>query len=190
MATTKFNITQAHRITGKSPSTIRKHIKQGELSVEKGPSGVPMIDGAELTRVYGVSEGDFAKASPHANTGAIDSVRGGQPGGQLLASVQQRLDTEIRERKRERERLEQQVDDLHGVLKRTQEGHERAMRLIEDGSQRAGDWQGPLKALKQQVAAHEREHRELKESAKRRIKQLQQTLDAERSKSLLQELFG
>jgi hypothetical protein len=49
----KHTISEAARITGKSRSTIHRHIKTGILSKTLDDSGSPVIDTSELQRVYG-----------------------------------------------------------------------------------------------------------------------------------------
>ncbi len=186
MTTTKFNITQVHRITGKSRTTIKKHIKQGRLSAEQDDKGNPVIDAAELVRLYDVRTEDFERATPVAKSSTGAQSGGDQSGGQLFSSIQQRLDSEIRIR----ERLERQLDELNDVLKRTQESHDRAMRLIEDRTQKAQGWEKPLEALKTQIANSEKEHEQVRDNAKRKIKSLQLALEAEKSKSIFEKLFG
>lgn len=170
MTTTKFNITQVHRITGKSPTTIRKHIKKGDLSCERDANGNPLVDGAELTRVYGVGVDDFKRASPPSKNASTEQT-GDQASSQLTSSVQARLDEEIQERKRERERLEQQYDELQSVLKRVQEGHERALLLIENRAPGRGDLEKSIRniieeKLTDQETAFEKRVTELQEDAK------------------------
>lgn len=131
---------------------------------------------------------DFKRANPSRESPAAEEGGDHQP-SQLTSSVQARLDMEIEERKQERERYERRIEELHDVLKRTQEGHERAMRLIEDRSQPTNDWEGPLKALQSQVANQEKAQQEFKEHARKRISKLQQELIQERSKSWLVKLL-
>ncbi|WP_425400409.1 hypothetical protein [Aeoliella sp.] len=186
MTATKFNITEAHRITGKSRTTIKKHIKQGKLSAEQDDNGNPVVDASELARCYNVSTADFERASASSKSTAGVQTSGGQPAGQLTSNMQQLLDSEVRLR----QRLEQQLDELHEVLKRTQEGHERAMRLIEDRSQTSSEWEKPLKALQAQVANQEKAHQKFRELAHKRIAKVQQELEQERSKSWLVKLLS
>lgn len=49
----KLNITQAAQAVGKHRSTLQRHIKDGTLSKEEDGTGNPVIDVAELQRVYG-----------------------------------------------------------------------------------------------------------------------------------------
>lgn len=50
---TKYTISAASRLTGKSRPTISKHIRQGRLSCEDDGQGAKLIDAVELIRVYG-----------------------------------------------------------------------------------------------------------------------------------------
>lgn len=49
----KHSISEAARITGKSRSTIHRHIKSGKVSKEISEGGSPVVDTSELQRVYG-----------------------------------------------------------------------------------------------------------------------------------------
>lgn len=52
---TKISISEAVGLTGVSESTIRRDIKSGKVSSEKGEKGHRRIDIAELQRVYKVT---------------------------------------------------------------------------------------------------------------------------------------
>lgn len=47
------SISEAHRLTGKARSTIRRDLASGILSATDRPDGSRVIDTSELTRVYG-----------------------------------------------------------------------------------------------------------------------------------------
>lgn len=49
----KISISEASRLTGKPRSTIHRHLEKGKLSKETDGQGRPVIDVAELERVYG-----------------------------------------------------------------------------------------------------------------------------------------
>lgn len=49
----QISISEAARLTGKPRSTIHRHLKNGTLSKGKDGQGRPVIDVAELERVYG-----------------------------------------------------------------------------------------------------------------------------------------
>lgn len=168
-------------------------MKKGKLSFEESHGGQRLLDASELTRFFG-NDLDFGKAEPSAkrpaftkesNLAKVDSVAHVE-----LTGVQKQLDREISERNHERERLEKQVDELHSILERTQEGHQKAMLLLENRSERSADWEKPLEALKSQVANQQKEQQELRENAKRTIGRLRKELEQEKSKSFLERLFG
>lgn len=191
MTKTQFTISEASRITGKSRTTLRTYLRKSKLSAVNGHGDQRLIDGSELCRVFG-NDLDFSLADPAAKrstaTGSSKLATSDQSVQSQLEHVQQQLDREIEDRRRERQQLEHQVDELHNVLKRTQEGHTKAMQLLEDRSSR--DWEKPLRALQSQVANQQKQQQELKDNARRKIAELQQALDEERSKSLLARLFG
>ena len=49
----KVSISEAARLTGKPRSTLHRHIKKGKVTKETDGQGNPVIDVAELERVYG-----------------------------------------------------------------------------------------------------------------------------------------
>ena len=49
----KVSISEAARLTGKSRVTIHRHIEKGKLTKEQDGLGNPVLDVAELERVYG-----------------------------------------------------------------------------------------------------------------------------------------
>lgn len=62
----KISISEAARLTGKPRSTIHRHLDKGKLSKETDGQGRPVIDVAELERVYGtLQQADMAQ------TGAV-----------------------------------------------------------------------------------------------------------------------
>ncbi len=60
----KHSISEAARITGKSRSTIHRHIKSGQLSKELSNDGSPVIDTSELQRVYGLKQSQHTRDTP------------------------------------------------------------------------------------------------------------------------------
>ncbi len=60
--TTQYTITQAHRITGRSRTTLQRHLKKGVLSSTTDEFKNVRIDASELMRVYGADQCDFARA--------------------------------------------------------------------------------------------------------------------------------
>jgi hypothetical protein len=145
---TKYSITAAHRITGKSRTTIQKHIKQGKLSTTEGLDGAKLLDASELIRVYG-ADCDFSREEgapppeqfrPAAHDWAPTE----------LNALREKLDTLNEERRREREQLQSQIEHLQEALKLAQEGHNRATLLLENRSG-GGEWREAFVKLKRQV---------------------------------------
>jgi hypothetical protein len=149
---TKYTISAANRITGKSRTTILKHIRQGRLSCELDGDDNKVIDRSELIRAYG-AECDFSREEG----GSIGSRAVAGSDGvvqQQLHTVQQQLDMVNKERERERSQFQQQIDNLQDSLKLAQETANKAMLLLENRSG-VGEWQKPLKQLEERLASHE-----------------------------------
>lgn len=161
---TKYTITAVHRITGKSRTTIQKHLKKGKLTYDQGDDGVKRIDASELIRVYG-DDCDFSRAEEGASTTLAtapvsDTVR------IELHTMRERLDSVAEERRREREQLQAQIDHLQDALKRAQEGGNRALHLLENRSG-AGEWREAFARLESQLK--ERDTRDV-DAAQERVK--------------------
>jgi peptidoglycan hydrolase CwlO-like protein len=156
MISTKYSISAASRITGKSRTTIAKHLKEGKLSSEDDGAGARVIDASELIRVYGdacrfdAEEGARDPSSPKAADG-----RGDQSGQPDLPNVQRQLDDQIKERERERQQFQQQIEHLKDALKLAQEGQNKAMLLLEHGKAGGGEWEQKIKALEARIANQE-----------------------------------
>jgi len=196
MIDTKYSISEAQRITGRRRTTIAKHIKQGKLSCGLDATGKKLIDASELLRVYGDDctfdreEGaqNSSKSQTPSNTKTTD-----QGVQQDLNSLRDQLDKEVTERKRERDHFSQQVDHLQDALQLAQEGHNKAMLLLENGSAGVGDREQSIAALEKRIANQEeqsQEEREAIKEAKRKAEQYKRALHEERKKSFFQKLFG
>ncbi len=149
---TKYSITAAHRITGKSRTTIQKHIKQGRLSTTEGLDGAKLLDASELIRVYG-ADCDFSREE------GAQSAEKHRPAAHdwaptELNALREKLDTLNEERRREREQLQSQIEHLQESLKLAQEGHNRATLLLENRVG-GGDWREAFVKLKRQVEQRE-----------------------------------
>ena len=133
--TTHYSITAAHRITGKSRTTIQRHLKKGKLSFVEDDDGIKRIDASELIRVYG-DDCDFSRerteASQEVGSGSIGE--GWQARHNPLA---EKLDWVESERERERRQLEERVQYLEQALALAQEGQNRATLLLENQSRGA-----------------------------------------------------
>lgn len=109
-------------------------MKSGKLSFERDANGAKVIDGSELVRVYG-SDCDFNREEGTANASAQGKGHALSKDDQSLHSqltnVQQQLEQQIEERRRERQQSQDQIDRLTDALKSAQEGHNKALLLLQ-----------------------------------------------------------
>ncbi len=194
---TSFSISEAARITGKSRTTIRTHLKGGKLSSATDSQGNKQIDGSELSRVYS-DLCKFERANPDAQLPmepvSEPTVKTEKRLTPNFSAVQNELDRERQERDRERDQFQARIDHLEESLVRSQEGHNRATLLLEDRSVGGGDWEKSLKALEHRIANQEEKSRaereEIKRQAKRQIDKHRLALKNEQQKSVWQKLFS
>ena len=107
----EVSISEAARLTGKGRATIQRHIKSGKLSVGKDATGNPVIDTAELFRVYRLNQAKQAKQA-HETTGqavkqepaAVEALR------EQLKAAQEREEWLKRQLEIERERNQKQLE--------------------------------------------------------------------------------
>ncbi|WP_145057130.1 hypothetical protein [Adhaeretor mobilis] len=194
MTKTKYSISAASRVTGKSRTTIAKHLKAGKLSCLDDGSGAKLIDASELLRVYG-DACDFASEEKNAEEGATTSSHSfATPSVAEATNLRERLDKEVAERERERQQLREQIEQLQESLQLAQEGHNRATLLLENQQAGGGGWEEAIASIERRLANQEadakQERDKLKASAKRQIEHYKQQLDAELRKPFWEKLFG
>lgn len=121
-----LNISQAAKLAGKHRSTIQRAIKRGDLSKSSDAQDNPLVNVAELERVYGPLRRDSSEQG---------SVRQNATPRNDNKSDALQLELELKDKyheKRERELLEQikdlkeERDRLLGVVEKSQEN----MRLL------------------------------------------------------------
>jgi hypothetical protein len=112
----KMNISEAARMTGKARQTIHRHIDRGRLTKEIDATGNPVVDVAELERVYG----------PLQHPGLSHTVTQRQPDTPSNDNLLQReLELLREERARERGQFCQQLEDLR-------QERDRLLKVIEE----------------------------------------------------------
>lgn len=169
MTSTTYTISAAHRITGKSRTTISKHIKSGKLSASKDADGNPVIDASELIRVYGDAcdfgqeVGGTPTSKPAENKATRKTAQGVQPEVHTLQTL---LDKEIAERDRERQHHREQIEHLEKALERAQEGHNRATLLLEQRANGGGDLREAVEKMQSEMVSL---RKSAKEDAKREL---------------------
>ncbi|MCG6157628.1 hypothetical protein [Rubinisphaera margarita] len=191
MTNTKYTISAANRITGKSRTTITKHIRAGRLSVTQDDQGNKLIDAAELIRVYG-DDCNFDREEK-----STDQTSAGHSTGNSSLEVQQlkdQLARETTERERERQQYREQIEHLQETLKRAQEGQNSVTRLLENQKQGRGDWEEAIKTIEKRLANQEQatkaELESLKAAANKKLMRYRDALEKERNKSFWQRLWS
>jgi vacuolar-type H+-ATPase subunit I/STV1 len=172
VTSTQFSILAASKRTGKSRTTITKHIEQGKLSVTLDSKGNKVVDASELIRVYGDSfkmePEEGAKKASLSVVGTATSID--QNVQAQLHSMQQLLDRLEKERERERTQLEARIDSLEDALKRSQEAQTKALLLLEHRSG-GGELQAAIKAIEEKIANQDKslskEKETIRENARR-----------------------
>ncbi|WP_411845632.1 hypothetical protein AAFN60_18620 [Roseibacillus persicicus] len=188
MTQSKFTISDIHRITGKSRTTISKHMEEGKLSYER-EGDKKLVDAAELMRVYG-SECDFDRVKgkkPPPKSASLESFP------QATDFAQQQLDNERKERERERTQYLNQIEHLQEALGSAQEGHNRATLLLENHSSGGGALQIALDGLEQRMSKQElslSEEKALSLKLRKQNAQLKRAIRREREKSVWERIFG
>ena len=125
------SISEAHRLTGKARSTIRRDLKSGALSATSRPDGARAIDTAELVRVYGPLQKLQAQNSTELHS---------EPGGEVkrnpaIEDLHRRLsEAEARAARAEGERdtLRELADHAREDAAAWRERADRADRLLAD----------------------------------------------------------
>lgn len=123
----KLNISQAAKASGKSRSTIQRHIKSGKLSVSRDTAGNIEIDTAELLRVFGELKQNTT-ASQHVS----DAPESGRK-QQLDTVVSVAIEALKKELERAQERevwLQKQVSEKDEKIKRLEERNEHLITRL------------------------------------------------------------
>ena len=208
MTSTKHSISAAHRITGKSRTTISSHMKSGKLSYEENQDGEKVIDASELMRVYG-EQCNFDQTNTETNK-PEKKISTAQSNDQTVQSdlllAKQKIDslTEKAESYKEeveylRERLDKSDKTVSDIAQLT--------KLITDQRDKdnsAGDWEKSIKALEDRIANQEKsaiekaekeaeeknEFQKKLEEKEAELKEQKEAFELEQSKSFLHKLFG
>jgi hypothetical protein len=119
---TKFTVTEAERLTGKTRQTISTYIKEGKISAEIGPNGKKVIDLSELHRVFGdnlnLSAAKPNGKLPRQDTSELTSILRSEI-ERLVREVnvmREERDAERRLREREIERAAEERAKLQDII--------------------------------------------------------------------------
>jgi hypothetical protein len=198
----KYSAIQVAKIVGTTRQTVSRHIKSGVLSAEKDEDGNNVVDASEIIRVY---QGKANFDALHDDSGNVtsgnatsvttkDTTVTDLVAEEKLNTASVKIEMLEEQMRRERELLQNQIQSLQTALEKSQDGQNKLTLLLEHKeSEGAGDWKKAMKAVEARVANQEKENKEEKERAQKILRQNQQlkkALEAEKSKSLWQKLFG
>lgn len=107
------SLSEAARISGKSRSTIHRHVKEGRLSKVSGQDGKPAIETSELHRVYGALSHSEPEKPGRSET-VETPLRQGEM--EVLAAQVRALERERDSLKDERDRWAAQAERLTLLL--------------------------------------------------------------------------
>lgn len=121
----KHSITEAAKLTGKARSTLHRHLKEGKLSKELDADGQPVIDTAELVRVYGPLLSQDSRTDD-----AIGQQATVPENSVLQAKIEALLEAQIAQLRKERdEQIEQLRADLDDARKERDNWKTQAQQL-------------------------------------------------------------
>jgi hypothetical protein len=103
----KVSLSEAARLTGKARVTIHRHIDKGKLTKEIDGTGNPVLDVAELERVYGTLKQPDTPPT-------VSQIQHETANNDNL--LQRELELLREERERERDQFTNQIDDLRRRL--------------------------------------------------------------------------
>lgn len=114
----QHSISEASKLTGKARSTIHRHLKSGKISKGQDANGQPVIDTAELVRVYGPIQGRSS-----STTDPIGQLATPERDTPLQAKIEAMRDEQIDQlradlddARRERDDWKLQAQRLSGLL--------------------------------------------------------------------------
>lgn len=130
--TMKVNITKAHELTGKSRTTIYKHISTGKISASGSKEDGYEIDISELERVYGLKNRAPPDTSSNVHPEQNNTKTDEHDLFTQITLLRQQLQILNQERHRERDQMQEQIAHLQDTLSNAQEQQTRLTALLKD----------------------------------------------------------
>ena len=181
MTSTKYSISAASRIIGKSRATVSRHMKAGKLSYEIDREGNKLIEASELVRVY--NDGcNFDREEKRGQTS--ETKRSESKSDDGAAAIKQMQDQLLGQ-------YVAQIDHLQQALEKAQDGQNRVTLLLEQRSSTSREWQISLDAMTEKIANQTQTQLQIiQDRHNKEINQLKRILHSERKKSFWQKLLG
>ena len=150
-------------LTGKSRETINNATQDGTLSYSLNGRNHKVIDISELERIYPlvktmdeIEKKEIVKKSPvPSETDSQEWRNRYVETKSRLESAEEKIQLIEKYHTKERNIFEDQVENLQKSLFLAQEGHNRATLLLEDKSEKQGEWQTAVSSLKEQISNDE-----------------------------------
>jgi hypothetical protein len=209
----KVTIQEAEFLTGLTRQAINYATKNGTLSYTQNERGVKVIDISELQRAsYPLIKTmeeleDFRKFGKKAtDVKARQNLRVKEESDvvsrvdlleQQIENNQKMLESLERERNRERDLYEKQIDTLTESLKTAQDTAHKVTLLLEDKSKPqggAGEWEKAFKALEERIsnqdAQAKKEIEDIKKNSQQQVMRYKTALEAEKNKPFWKKILA
>lgn len=212
-----LNKTDAAKVAGVSRRSFYNHIPKKKISITNDIDGEEKVDVSELKRVYGAERvalnlKKFMDEQEGVQPREVEAVLHVQPQKsenhelEVLRERMNHFEEYKIERKREREQLEDRIDQLSVTLEKALENQNKTTLLLEHYTKEGGDddWKTSLKSLEERIANQEKtaiakaeQEAKYREKAQKKIeeqateiKEKEEALELEKKKSFLHKLLG
>jgi len=116
----RISISEAARLVGKPRSTLHRHIENGTLSKEVDGQGKPVLDVAELERVYGpLLQADMKPNAAVRHLATSDTVAADRAEIEGLRRETVLLREQLQDVKQERQKWQEEADNWRKQAERT-----------------------------------------------------------------------
>lgn len=212
----KVTVQEAEYLTGLTRQAINYATKNGTLSYTQNERGVKVIDVSELQRAsypliktmeeleefrkFGKKATDVKARQSLRVKEDSDTVTRVELLEQQIENNQKMLESVEKERNRERDLYEKQIDTLTASLKTAQETAHKVTLLLEDKTKArsdgagAADWEKAFKTLEERIASQDAQARkeieEIKKNSQQQVLRYKTALEAEKRKPFWKKLFA
>lgn len=156
----KVSVTKAASLAGVSRTTLYSDMDNGKLSFEQTSKNKRKIDVSELERVYGALKLNDNKSSTNVKPEQNLTRSTEQSSSELteLAVLREKLAILEKERLRERQQYQEQIEQLADSLNKAQENQNNTTRLLEHYTKndKGEDIEKSIKELEDKIANQEK----------------------------------
>ncbi len=193
---TQISPAEAVRQFDVSKPTLYSDMNDGKLSYTLDDRKRRRLDVAELQRLYDLRKKEESQATDSNVQSGSENTQSNVKQDDARAEY---LEREIEFMKKELENRREEVARWQDAFEKAQETAQKVTMLLEDKSQNgagqgAQKWESAFKSLEERIAnkevESEKEKSILKKRASERIARLREELEAEKSKTFWQKLFG